>query len=87
MTEMQRRALVEWGMRMFGFGRYTIAVIENIKYEGRLIVLDDGSKWEVDSGDASVAEMWSPFDKVLIADGEMFRLDETEMVHVAEDLD
>jgi len=48
MTEEQRKALADWGMRMFTLGQYVVADIEDIKYDGRLIILDDGTRWEVD---------------------------------------
>lgn len=31
--------------------------------------------------------MWSPLDKVVVIDGEMFKLDEMEKVQVEEELD
>lgn len=86
MTEEQCRALVQWGMRMYSVGQHIVAEIEEIKYDGRLIKLDDGTRWEVDEFDADTAEMWSPFDKVVIIDGEMYKLDDTEKVTVDEDL-
>ncbi len=87
MTEEQRQALLDWGMRMFLLGRCVVADIENIKYDGRLIVLDDGTRWEVDAIDSPTAEMWGPMDKVVVMNGEMFKLDDMEKVAVQEDCD
>jgi len=85
MTDKQRYTLAEWGLRMFGLGRHTVSYIDKIKYEGRLIILDDGSRWEVDPTDACISEMWVQMDKVVVVDGEMYRLDESEMVNVEEE--
>jgi len=87
MTGEQRQALLDWGMRMFTLGQYVVADIEDIKYDGRLIILDDGTRWEVDAIDASTAEMWSTMDKVVVIDDEMFKLDDTEKVGVQQEYD
>lgn len=87
MTEDQRQALAEWGMRMFSLGQHVVADIEDIKYDGRLVILDDGTRWEVDALDAVTADMWSPMDKVVVIDDEMFKLDEFEKVAVQQDFD
>lgn len=82
MDEKQRQTLADWGMRMFTLGQHVVANIDDIKYDGRLIILDDGTRWEVDSIDASTAEMWSETDKVVVIDDEMFRLDDLEKIAV-----
>ncbi len=87
MTELQRQTLVEWGLRIFALGQHIVADIEDIKYEGRLVVLDDGTRWEVDAIDAATAEMWSTLDKVVVIDDEMYKLDEMEKVGVQQDFD
>ena len=51
------------------------------------IVHDDGTRWEVDRVDASTADMWSSTDKVVVIDGEMFKLDDREKVEVQQDDD
>jgi hypothetical protein len=84
-SEAQKQALAQWGMRMYGLGQHTVADIEEIKYDGRLIIFDDGTRWEVDSSDAVTAETWSVAEKVVVIDGEMFKLDEFEMVHVEQE--
>ena len=74
-------------MRMFSLGQHVVADIEDIKYDGRLVILDDGTRWEVDALDAVTADMWSPMDKVVVIDDEMFKLDEFEKVAVQQDFD
>jgi hypothetical protein len=83
MTKSQIQGLVSWGLRMFGMGQHTVASIEDIKYEGRLVILDDGSRWEVDSVDVGTSELWSHLDKVVVIDDEMYKLDEGDMVRVS----
>jgi len=83
----QQKALLNWAHRIFTLGQHVVAEIDKVKYDGRLIVLTDGSKWSVDSTDTLTAEMWSPLDKVVVIDGEMFKLDELEKVQVEEELD
>ena len=87
MTEEQRLVLSDWGMRMFTLGQYVVADIDDIKYDGRLVILDDGTRWEVDAIDSSTAEMWSPMDKVVVIDDEMFKLADMEKVAVQQDYD
>lgn len=81
----EKENLAKWGLRMFGMGQHTVGDIEEIKYGGRLIILDDGSRWEVDEFDASTAEFWSEFEKVVVIDGDMYLLNESDKVSVQED--
>jgi hypothetical protein len=84
MTPLQRKTLSDWGMGMFGLGKHKDSFIDSIKFDGRLIVLQDGSKWEVDSSDAYTADSWTTGDRVVVIDGEMFLLENTEKVDVEE---
>lgn len=85
MSEDQRQAVAAWGLRMFTMGQHVVADIDEVKYEGRLVILDDGTRWEVDSVDASKSDMWSSMDKVVIIDDVMYRLDNFEKVSVQEE--
>jgi hypothetical protein len=85
LTAEQQEALLSWRMRMYQLGQHVVADIEEIKYDGRLIILDDGSRWEVDSFDSSTAEMWGPMEKVVIIDDEMYKLDDLEKVSVTQE--
>jgi hypothetical protein len=78
----QRQALAEWGLRLFSLGQSIVSHIDAVKYGGRLIVLEDGSKWAVDELDDMTADMWGPGGRVVVIDGEMFLLDESEKVAV-----
>lgn len=85
LTAEQQEALLRWGMRMYQLGQHVVADIEEIKYDGRLVILDDGSRWEVDSFDSSTAEMWGPMEKVVVIDDEMYNLDDLEKVSVTQE--
>ena len=84
MTSNQRRTLHDLALRMFGLGQHIISEIVTVKFDGRLVVLEDGSRWEVASSDSYVADSWLPGDKVIVIDNEMFRLDDSEKVDVEE---
>jgi len=60
----------------------TAARIAAIKYGGRLIVLDDGSRWEVDDLDEGEAEYWEVGGRVVVLNGEMFFVEDAEKVSV-----
>ncbi|QDS88107.1 hypothetical protein EC9_22930 [Rosistilla ulvae] len=60
-------------------------VIAKVKYGGRQITLDDGTRWEVDDVDCRTADIWMEMDRVVIVDGEMFKPDESKRVGVEED--
>lgn len=87
MTADQKQDLLAWGLRMFSLGQYAVGDIEDIKYDGKLIVLDDGSRWVVDSYDTDTADMWGSYEKVVVIDGEMYKLDESEKISVEQDYD
>ena len=83
LSPTQQQALLNWGMRMFGLGQHVVGDIDSVKYDGRLIVLDDGSRWEVDAVDASISDLWNSSDRVVVIDEEMYRLDDLEKVAVS----
>jgi hypothetical protein len=85
LTAEQQEALVYWGMRMYQLGQHVVADIEEVKYDGRLIILDDGSRWEVESFDSSTADMWGAMDKVVVIDDEMYKLEDLEKVSVTQE--
>lgn len=80
LSESEQQELLRWGLRMYGLGQYKVADIHDIKYDGRVVVLDDGSRWEVESYDASTVDFWGEFTKVAIIDDEMYRLEESVSV-------
>lgn len=86
LSQEEQIALANWGLRMFSLGQHRFCEIEEIKHGGRLIVLSDDSRWEVDELDASTAELWSPLDKVVVIDDEMWKLDDFEKVAAMEEI-
>ena len=87
MSDAQRKAIAAWGMKMYAMGQFVVADIAEIKYGGRLVILDDGTRWEVDELDSSIVELWSPSDKVAVIEDEMYRLDELEKISVEPEMD
>ena len=83
LSELEQQAIMSWGLRMFGLGEHKVGDIDGIKYDGRVVILDDGSRWEIESHEASTVDSWGEFTKVVIIDDEMYRLDES--VSVTED--
>lgn len=82
--ESDARAIFEWGMRMYGLSTHAGGTIEEIKYEGHVVILDNGRKWEVDDSDTYIAESWLEGDRVVIIDGRMYQIDESESAEVRE---
>jgi hypothetical protein len=85
LTPGQREALGEYGFHMYRLGAPTVADIDEIKYEGRLVVLDDGSRWEVSSLDVNDVDLWSPYGKAVVLDDIMYLLEDAEHADVTEE--
>ena len=79
------KAIFDWGMWTYGLGSSDQGSIDEIKYDGHLVVLDDGSRWEVDDGDTYTADGWCEGDEVVVINGRMYRLDELESVEVTKE--
>ena len=71
-----------FGLDMHSMGKHVTGEISEIKYDGKLIVLDDGSRWEVDGVDATSCEFWAEYSKVVIIDGDMYNIEDSEKVGV-----
>jgi cold shock CspA family protein len=86
MAPDQQRALLDWGRRLYVMGEHRHCRVKAVKYDGRLIVLDNDSRWEVDRNDQFTASQWSSDDEVFVNDGRMYKLDQRDSVEVkAED--
>ncbi|MDV3125275.1 hypothetical protein M1247_10165 [Mycobacterium sp. 21AC1] len=81
----QQATLGEFGYYMYRAGKHVVEDIDKIKYDGQLVILDDGSRWEVDSTDAYTVDSWSPGTKVAVIDDVMYNLDDAEHVDVSEE--
>ncbi len=85
LNQSEKEALKIWFFRLHNILSPKIAEIEKIKYDGKLIILDDGSKYESD--DENISDGWFDGDKVLVIYDEMYKLDDLERVGVEEDND
>lgn len=81
----QRAAVAEWGLHMYGLAAPVVEDIDDVKYDGRLVVLDDGSRWEVAAYDSNVADTWTYLTKVAVIDDVMYNLTDAEHVDVTEE--
>lgn len=85
LNEDQIQAILNWSLKMYSLGQHHVSNIEEVKYGGRLIILEDGSKWEVDDIDASTSEYWESYQKVLVYEDEMYLIEDCEKVSVTEE--
>jgi hypothetical protein len=79
------KAIFDWGMWTFELGSNEQGSIDEIKYDGHVIILNDGSRWEVDVGDIDTVEGWSEGDEIVVVNDRMYRLDESESVSVTKE--
>lgn len=61
--------------------------IESASDDGEIIVLEDGSVWEVDSIDTVTSSLWLPLSSILICDGRLINTDDDEMVSAEQTAD
>ena len=54
--------------------------IETVSDDGEVIVLENGSVWEVDSIDTVTSSLWLPVSSILICDGRLINTDDNEVV-------
>jgi len=85
MTEAQRQALADWARRISAFAGVASATIASVKYGGRLIVLSDGSRWEVDEMDGDTADFWGAGARIVVVGDEMYLLEDLESISVQSD--
>lgn len=85
LSPSQREHLTRWGLRMFALGQHVVSEVDEIKYGGKLVVLNDGSRWEVADIDQDAAAVWSELDKVAVIDGEMYNLENCDKLEVTEE--
>ncbi len=85
MTDEQRITLLKCMLRYARESGGKIFEIASIKYSGRLVVLDDGSRWEVDADDASTSGRWCEGDRVWMIGAEMHRINESDKASVSQE--
>lgn len=54
--------------------------IKSVSSEGRYVVLDDGSTWEVHPLDSISSMLWSPVAKIVACERRLINTDKKEMV-------
>jgi hypothetical protein len=86
LNDETKELLGEYGYFMYNLNVYEVSEIDEIKYEGRLIILDNGKRFEVDSVDANTSEYWNIGDKVIVIDDEIYNIEDCEKVDVEEDI-
>jgi hypothetical protein len=85
-TPDQQKAIGEYGSYMFRLASPTVSDIDEVKYDGRLVVLDDGTRWEVGSAYVDDVDSWLAYGKVVVLDDVMYRLEEAEHADVTQEL-
>jgi hypothetical protein len=54
--------------------------IEAVLDDGRLVKLEDGSLWEVDSVDVITSSLWLPVSDIVVCDDKLINSDDNESV-------
>ncbi|MDD2309673.1 MAG: hypothetical protein PHH91_08850 [Desulfuromonadaceae bacterium] len=54
--------------------------IQSVSSDGAIIKLEDGSIWEVDSGDAITSMLWLPTTGIVACDDKLINTDDDEKV-------
>ena len=81
-SDQDAKALCAWGSQMIDLFKCEEGIIEEIKYDGHILVMEDGTRWEVDDTDTYTATLWDAGDHIVVFDGRMFKLDDSESVAV-----
>ena len=56
--------------------------IEETLADGKVLKLEDGSLWRVDSIDTVTSALWVPMSDVIVCDNTIVNVDDSETVHV-----
>ena len=54
--------------------------IDSVSDDGRIVILDDGSVWEVDSLDRIDSSLWLPMSEIVACDDKLINTDDDEVV-------
>jgi hypothetical protein len=54
--------------------------IDSVSSDGRIIILEDGSVWEVDSLDRIDSSLWLPMSEIVACDDKLINTDDDEVV-------
>lgn len=70
-----------------GFLTYAVACedghwIEEVLADGKILKLEDGTLWRVDSVDTITSSLWLPVSDVIVCDDKIVNVDDSETVRV-----
>lgn len=85
MNSQQTEVLQSWLLRMMNLLQPEQGEITRIKYDGKLLQLTNGKKYEIDDYDALTSDMWSEGDSVIVLDGKMYNLESADSVDCQEE--
>jgi hypothetical protein len=54
--------------------------VKSVQAGGKIVILEDGSVWEIDGNDAADASLWLPTTEIAICDDKLINTDDDETV-------
>jgi len=84
LSEAELDRVGQWLLNLLNLCGARKCCVDEIRGDGHLVRLDDGSMWEVSSVDAPTADLWSAMDEIIVYEGRMYRIDDSEAVDVEE---
>jgi hypothetical protein len=57
--------------------------IDSVTSDGRIVVLEDGSVWEIDAVDRITTMLWLPTSDIVACDDKLINMDDDEVVNAA----
>jgi hypothetical protein len=83
-TAAQIEAVKAWGNWVLASrANATKLSIKKIKYDGHVVMFNDGSRWEVKDDDIDIVGSWSEGDEVVLLGNRLLRIDDCEIATVS----
>jgi len=54
--------------------------VKSVQDDGKIVILEDGSVWEIDDGDTADTATWLPQTEIVICDDKLINTDDDETV-------
>ena len=54
--------------------------VRSVQGDGKIVILEDGSVWEVDDGDTADTATWVPQTEIVVCDDKLINTDDDETV-------
>lgn len=54
--------------------------VKSVQADGKIVILEDGSVWEIDDGDTADTETWVPQTEIVVCDDKLINTDDDETV-------